>query len=67
MAEPTFASRLQPYFSNNLFLIDPSNPERTESGIVQFLMQANLQQNTKTALIALGTIALGLLLFAPQD
>lgn len=67
MAEPGVASQLEPYFPGKVLVIDPANPAQAESGIVQFLKKTELKQDAKTALIALGTIALGLLLFAPQD
>jgi hypothetical protein len=67
MAEPVAASRLEPHFPGNVLMIDPADPAQAESGIVQFLKKTELEQDAKTALIALGTLALGLLLFAPQD
>lgn len=67
IAEPASASWLQPYFPGNLVVIDPSDPGRAEQAIVQFLGQTEMEQAARTALIALGTLALGLLLFAPQD
>ena len=39
----------------------------TGFGIVQNLKAIEAEQNVKTALLALGTVALGLLIFAPQD
>jgi hypothetical protein len=35
--------------------------------MVQFLKQSEMEQAAKVALIALGTLALGLMLFAPQE
>ena len=67
MAEPVVASQLEPFFPGNILVIDPADPAQAELGIVQFLKKTELEQDAKTALIALGTIALGLLLFAPQD
>jgi hypothetical protein len=57
---------LEPYFAN-VIVIDPANPEQAEHAIVQQLKGVDGQQNTKKALIALGTLAPGLLIFAPQD
>jgi hypothetical protein len=67
MAYPEFAPQLQAYFGSNLVVIDPANPDRAEHGIVQHLQALDAQQTAKTALLALGTLALGLLLLAPAD
>jgi hypothetical protein len=67
MAYPAFASQLEPYFGPNLVVIDPANPGGAESDIVQYLKTINAQQNAKNALLALGTLALGLLILAPAD
>ncbi len=66
MAYSEFASQLQPYFKN-LVVIDPANPGAAEVGIVQYLKDVNPQQSAKNALLALGTLALGLLILAPSD
>ena len=47
--------------------MDPTNPDGVELGIVQHLKALNAQQSAKTALLALGTLALGLFLLAPAD
>ena len=67
MSYPAFAPQLQAYFGSNLVVIDPANPDRAELGIVQHLKALDAQQTAKTALLALGTLALGLLLLAPAD
>lgn len=67
MSYPEFAPQLQPYFGSDLVVIDPANPDRVELGIVQRLKALDAQQTAKTALLALGTLALGLLLLAPAD
>ena len=67
MSYPAFAPQLQPYFGSNLVVIDPANPDRAEIGIVQHLKTIDAQQNAKKALLALGTLALGLLILAPAD
>lgn len=67
MSYPKFASVLQPYFGQNLVVIDPVAPDRSELGIVQHLGQINGQQSAKRALLALGTLVLGLLILAPAD
>ena len=67
MAHPAFAPELQLQFGPNVVVIDPSRPDRSELGIVDHLRQIDAQQNAKNALLALGTLALGLLIFAPAD
>jgi hypothetical protein len=66
MVHPEFA-QLQSYFGSNLVVVDPANPDQAEHGIVQYLKALNAQQTAKTALLAMGTLALGLLLLAPAD
>jgi len=66
MSYPAFAQQLQQYFAN-LVVIDPANPGEAESGIVRHLKVIDAQQNAKKALLALGTLALGLLIFASVD
>ncbi len=61
------ASSLQNHFPGNVVVIDPANPAAAEQQIVQILKQMQIEQAAKTALIALGTLALGLMLFAPQE
>jgi len=67
MSYPAFASQLQPYFGSNLVVIDPANPDGAEIGTVRHLKTIDAQQNAKKALLALGTLALGLLILAPAD
>jgi hypothetical protein len=67
MCHPQFAPQLQPSFGSNLIVIDPANPDRAELEIVQYLKAVDAEQNTKKALLALGTLALGLLIFAPSN
>jgi hypothetical protein len=67
MTDPRFAPQLQPYFGSNLVVIDPANPDQAEIGIVQYLKTVNAGENATKALLALGTLALGLLIFAPTD
>jgi len=61
MSNPQFENTLRPHFGPNLVVIDPANPAQTESAILQHLTA--MDQNKKTALLALGTLALGLLIF----
>jgi hypothetical protein len=67
MVYPEFAPQLQPYFGSNLVVIDPGNPDQAEHGIVRYLKDLDAQHSAKTALLALGTLALGLLLLTPAD
>jgi hypothetical protein len=67
MADLALAPSLQDFFPGNVVVIDPANPAAAEEQFVQILKQAKIEQAAKTALIALGTLALGLMLFAPQE
>lgn len=67
MASPQSASLLEAYFPSNLVVIDPANPERTEREIVQHLRAVNTEKKAQQALLALGTLAFGLLMFATAD
>ncbi|HEY6391299.1 MAG TPA: hypothetical protein VIX89_08480 [Bryobacteraceae bacterium] len=67
MSDPRFAPQFQTYFGPNVVVIDPTNPDRAEIGIVQYLKAVDAEENAKKALLALGTLALGLLIFAPTD
>jgi hypothetical protein len=67
ISEPALASQLAPYFPGSVLVVDPANPANAEREIVQFLRDADLKEDAAKALLALGTIALGLSLFAPQD
>lgn len=48
-------------------MIKAISPDHSEHGIVERLRAIDAKQNAKNALLALGTLALGLLLFAPAD
>jgi hypothetical protein len=65
MSYPEFAPQLQPYFGH-VVEVDPDSPDRAEFGIVQYLKALDAQQTAKTALLFLGTLALGFLL-VPVD
>jgi hypothetical protein len=69
MSYPAFVPQLQLYFGPNVVEIDPLNPGDAETRIISHL-KGIVGQNAKNALLALCTIALGLLLlktFAEQD
>lgn len=67
MSYPHVAERLRPSFGGSVVEIDPLKPYESELGIVQHLKQIDAKQNAKNALLALGTLALGLLILAPAD
>ncbi|MBI4903043.1 MAG: hypothetical protein HY820_05370 [Acidobacteria bacterium] len=67
MCYPPLAQQLQRYFGQNVVEIDAANPDQSEIGIVQHLKQIDAQQNAKKALLALGTLVLGLLILAPAE
>jgi hypothetical protein len=67
LADPGIVQDLPAHFPGSILTIDPHNPAQAESALVEFFRNADLQPEVTTALLALGTIALGLLLFAPQD
>jgi hypothetical protein len=66
MCHPLFAPQLQ-VFVSDLIVIDPANPDVAELEIVQHLKAVDAEQTTKKAILALGTLALGLLIFAPSN
>lgn len=67
MAYPEPASQLQQFFGSSLVVIDPGNPSAAEFEIVEYLKTVDAQQSAKNTLLALGTLALGLLILAPAD
>ena len=67
LADDAYVSKLDAAFPGSVFAIDLRNPVQSEHAIVEFLKQTGLEEENKRMLIALGTLALGLLLFAPQD
>jgi hypothetical protein len=67
MSYPWLAPQFQPHFGSNLVVIDPLDPGEAESLVVRHLKSINAQKSAKTALLALSTLALGLLILAPAD
>ncbi len=61
VCNPQFEASLRPAFGANLVVINSENPAQTENAIVSHLTA--LDQSKKTALLALGTLTLGLLIF----
>lgn len=66
MCYPEFETMLKPYFGANLIVIDPAHPDRTEIEIVQYLKMVDVEKTKQNAILALSTLALGLLIFAPS-
>jgi hypothetical protein len=56
-----YYAQFQPHF-----VVNPSDPSQTEGAIVRFLADKQQAEQTKTALLALATLALALFLF-PSD
>jgi hypothetical protein len=48
------------------FIVNPSDPSQTEGEIVKFLAQKQQAQSTRVGLLALATLAVGLLLFGSE-
>jgi hypothetical protein len=67
MSYPELAAQMEPHFGQNLIVIDPAKPDQSERGIVQYLRDMDAQQSAKKALLALGTLVLGLFILAPTD
>lgn len=67
MAAPAYDERLKPAFGSSLILIDPLRPDHSERGIVKYLKTIDAEKSAKNALLVLGTLALGLLLFSSAD
>lgn len=67
MSAPHFAAELKSNLRQPVIIIDPANPEQSEIEIVERLEQIDAHQTAKTALLALGTLVLGLLILGPAD
>ncbi len=63
MAYPAFVPALQARFTSDVIVVDPHQPAAAEQEIVRHLGAIG-SQKPSSALVALGTLALGLLLFA---
>jgi hypothetical protein len=69
MAGPQVALKLQPFFGSDLIVVDPERPDAAELAMQQ-LKNVEAGQPAGNALIALGAVAIGLLIlaaFAPKD
>jgi hypothetical protein len=67
MASPFVAASLVGMFGPNLVIIDPANPGEAEQRIVQWLRGLHAQQSAKNALLALGVLAVGLVLLSTAN
>ena len=67
MSYPWLAPQFQPHFGSNLVVIDRVNPGEAENLVVRHLKSIDARKSAKTALLALSTLALGLLILAPAD
>ncbi len=59
---PDYYVRFQPHF-----MLNPADPSQTEGAIVNFLADKQQTERTKTALLALTTLAVGLILFSSDS
>jgi hypothetical protein len=64
MCYPAFEPLLRTYFGANLVVINPADPTPAEASVVQHLKAVDAKQKEQKALVALGTLAIGLLIFA---
>jgi hypothetical protein len=67
MASAHVRLQLEPHFGRYLVVMDPANADQSEISIVRYLKDLQTQQNVKNTLLALGTLALGLILLAPAE
>jgi hypothetical protein len=67
LSHPAWESELRQNFAGNLVIVDPRNPDLAEHSIVSWLKDVEAQKNTKTALVALATVTLGLILFSAES
>ena len=59
---PDYYRRFQPFF-----MLNSADPSQTEGEIVNFLAEKQQTERSKTALLALTTLALGLILFSSDS
>jgi hypothetical protein len=59
---PEYYVHFRPYF-----LVNPQDPSKTEEEIVRFLAEKQQAETAKKALLALATLAVGLLLFGSDS
>jgi len=67
MTPPTLMTQLESHFPGCIVVIDEADPGRSELELVRFLKKADMQQQSKKAVMALSTIALGLLLLSAHE
>jgi hypothetical protein len=64
LCDPVVEPLLRPHFGSNLVVLNPVDPAQTETRIVQHLKTMHAKQTEQKALVALSTLAIGLLIFA---
>jgi hypothetical protein len=63
LCDPALAPVLRPHFGSNLIVLNPADPTQAEADIVQHLKTMHAKNNEQKALLALSTLAIGLLIF----
>jgi len=64
LCDPAMEPHLRPSFGANLVVLNPGDPAKSEASIVQHLKAIHAKENERNALLALSTLAMGLLIFA---
>jgi len=66
IAEPALAAQLKHHYAGNVVIVNPADPARAELGIVNFLKKVDISPERKKTVVALGTVALGLVLLTRE-
>jgi hypothetical protein len=64
LCDPAFEPHLRPHFGANLVVLNPADPAQAETSMVQHLKTIHAKRKEEKALLALSTLAIGLLIFA---
>lgn len=64
IVEPASASQLKQHYARNVVIVNPADPARAELGIVNFLKKVDVSAEMKKTVVAVGTVALGLVLLS---
>jgi hypothetical protein len=64
LCDPLLEPHLRPSFGANLVVLNPADPAQAETRIVQHLKTIHAKQKEQRVLVALSTLAIGLLIFA---
>ncbi len=67
LAHPTAVEALSAHFAEKIVVFDPNYPAAAETAVIAELGKPGLQKDAVTAILALATIFLGLLIFSPQE